>query len=196
MVSGCGTEKDRALAGFRKSDLEMRFRAKEANRLHKKLSAIERPPGSLRPGREQDSEPGKAARHRPRGAQGCLNPRTQGFDGDVLVVADGEVIEPKVIQRLLTTHQRLQTDATLATAARPPNSSAGILLKSARGNIVGILEAAKRQRLLALAKQEKVFKLRAEVERVVRETCGETTAKRLPADIWPAGVPNELMVPE
>lgn len=72
-----------------------------------------------------------------------------GFDGDVLVVAGDKVIEPHVIRRLLATHQQREADVTLATAKRPSRSSTGIVLKSARGNIVGILEEAERQRLVA-----------------------------------------------
>ena len=82
------------------------------------------------------------------------------FDGDILVVAGDKVIEPKIIQRLLTTHQRTGADATLATARRSLGSSAGILLKSKRGNIVGILEEHERQRLVALASTAELFKSR------------------------------------
>jgi bifunctional N-acetylglucosamine-1-phosphate-uridyltransferase/glucosamine-1-phosphate-acetyltransferase GlmU-like protein len=73
------------------------------------------------------------------------------FEGDVLVVAGDKVIDPRVLPRLLAMHQQSGAAATIASARRPPNSSAGILLKSARGNIVGILEEAERQRLVALA---------------------------------------------
>ena len=62
------------------------------------------------------------------------------FDGDVLVVAGDKVIDPRAIHQLLATHQQSGAAATLATARRPPNSSAGILLKFSRGNIAGILE--------------------------------------------------------
>ena len=80
------------------------------------------------------------------------------FDGDVLVVAGDKVIDPKVIRQLLAAHEQSGADVTLATAKRPPNSSAGILLKSARGNIVGILEEAERRRLVALAKLNEAFR--------------------------------------
>jgi len=66
------------------------------------------------------------------------------FEGNVLVVAGDKVIDPKVIRRLLASHEQSRADVTLATAKRPADSSAGILLKSARGNIVGILEEAER----------------------------------------------------
>ena len=80
------------------------------------------------------------------------------FDGNVLVVAGDKVIDPKVIRQLLAAHEQSRADVTLATAKRPPNSSAGILLKSARGNIVGILEEAERRRLVALAKINEAFR--------------------------------------
>ena len=63
-----------------------------------------------------------------------------GFEGDILVVAGDKVIDPKVIRQLLATHEQTGADVTLATAKRPPGSSAGILLKAPKGNIVGILE--------------------------------------------------------
>jgi len=68
------------------------------------------------------------------------------FDGDVLVVAGDKVIDPCVVRRLLDTHERSRADVTLATAKRPPNSSAGFVIKSARGNIAGIVEEAERRR--------------------------------------------------
>ena len=79
------------------------------------------------------------------------------FDGNALVVAGDKVIDPKVIRRLLSAHEQSRADVTLATAKRPPNSSAGILLKSARGDIVGILEEAERRRLVALSKGQRGF---------------------------------------
>ena len=80
------------------------------------------------------------------------------FDGNVLVVAGDKVIDPKVIRQLLAAHEQSGADVTLATAKRPPDSSAGILLKSARGNIVGILEEAERRRLVALASINEAFR--------------------------------------
>ena len=50
------------------------------------------------------------------------------FDGDVLVVAGDKVIDPRVIRRMLAAHEQSAADVTLATARRPANSSAGILL--------------------------------------------------------------------
>ena len=113
------------------------------------------------------------------------------FEGDVLVVAGDKVIHPKVIRHLLSIHEHSRADATLATAKRPPNSSAGILLKSARGNIVGILEEAERQRLAALGKIQAAFgngkKLpRATVEQILTGQCGERTARALVAELWAA----------
>jgi N-acetylgalactosamine kinase len=111
------------------------------------------------------------------------------FDGDVLVVAGDKVIDPKVIRQLLAAHEQSGADVTLATAKRPPNSSAGILLKSARGNIVGILEEAERRRLVALARINNAFRKqavlsRAKVERILTEQCGEKTARAVAGEMW------------
>jgi len=111
------------------------------------------------------------------------------FDGNVLVVAGDKVIEPKVIRQLLAAHEQSGADVTLATAKRPPNSSAGILLKSPRGNIVGILEEAERRRLAALAQVNGAFRKqeilrRATVEAILVEQCGEKTARALVGEIW------------
>jgi N-acetylgalactosamine kinase len=111
------------------------------------------------------------------------------FDGDVLVVAGDKVIDPKVIRQLLAAHEQSGADVTLATAKRPPNSSAGILLKSARGNIVGILEEAERRRLVALARINDSFRKqavlpRSKVERILTEQCGEKTARAVAGEMW------------
>ncbi len=111
------------------------------------------------------------------------------FDGNVLVVAGDKVIEPKVMRQLLAAHEQSGADVTLATAKRPPNSSAGILLKSARGNIVGILEEAERRRLVALAKVNDAFRKKAvlsrrTVEGILSEQCGEKTAMSVGQEIW------------
>jgi N-acetylgalactosamine kinase len=111
------------------------------------------------------------------------------FDGNVLVVAGDKVINPKVIRQLLTAHERSKADVTLATAKRPPNSSAGILLKSPRGNIVGILEEAERGRLVALAKVNEAFRKqqtlpRETVEAILVQHCGEKTARAVSGEIW------------
>ena len=96
------------------------------------------------------------------------------FDGNVLVVAGDKVIDPKVIRQLLAAHEQSGADVTLATAKRPPNSSAGILLKSPRGNIVGILEEAERRRLVALAKVSEAFARRRPSPRDDRAHPGRT----------------------
>ena len=111
------------------------------------------------------------------------------FDGNVLVVAGDKVIDPKVIRQLLTAHEQGRADVTLATAKRPPNSSAGILLKSARGNIVGILEEPERRRLVALARINEAFATEAAlpretIERILKEQCGEKTARAVAEEIW------------
>ncbi len=117
------------------------------------------------------------------------------FEGDVLVVAGDKVIHPKVVRQLLSMHEHSGADVTLATAKRPANSSAGILLKTARGNIVGILEEAERQRLAALGKIQEAFgkktKLaRSTVERILAEQCRERTARVVGAEIWTAQSPK------
>ena len=111
------------------------------------------------------------------------------FDGDVLVVAGDKVIDPRVIRRMLAAHEQSGADVTLAAAKRPPNSSAGILLKSARGNIVGILEEAERRRLVALAKINHAFRQQKEltrdaINRIATEVCGEKGARALAGEIW------------
>ena len=111
------------------------------------------------------------------------------FDGDVLVVAGDKVIDPRVIRQLRAAHEQSGADVTLATAKRPPNSSAGILLKSARGNIAGILEEAERRRLAALGSIHDAFRRQAALtrealDRLVTQACGEKTARALAAEIW------------
>ena len=104
------------------------------------------------------------------------------FDGDVLVVAGDKVIDPKVIRQLLSAHARSEADGTLATARRPPGSSAGIVLETARGNIVGILEEPERQRLAALAQINQAFGPRAslsreEIQGILESQCSQRTAR-------------------
>jgi len=111
------------------------------------------------------------------------------FDGDVLVVAGDKVIDPRTIRRLLAAHAQSGADVTLATAKRPPNSSSGILLKSARGNIVGILEEAERRRLVALAEITAAFRQREvltrnEINGIITTVCGEKGVRTLSAEIW------------
>lgn len=143
-------------------------------------------PGTVYAFQEQPRGTGHAARK----AAEILE--RMSFEGDILVVAGDKMIEPRVIQRLLATHHRTGADVTLATARRPPDSSTGILLKSSRGNIVGILEEAERQRLAALAALTRLFKSspelhRAEIERVVAEHCAEKNGQRLLREFWPDG---------
>lgn len=120
------------------------------------------------------------------------------FEGDILVVAGDKVIEPRVIQQLLDRHRRTGADVTLATAKRPPNSSAGTLLKSPRGNIVGILEEHERQRLLAVADLARLFRGRRElaaaaIEPVVARHCNGKTAQRLLGELWPDGARRHIL---
>ena len=117
------------------------------------------------------------------------------FEGNVLVVAGDKVIDPKVIRQLLAAHEQGRADVTLATAKRPPNSSAGILLKSARGNIIGILEEPERLRLVALARINDAFAAEAAlpretVENILKEQCGEKTAKAVAREIWETESPK------
>jgi bifunctional N-acetylglucosamine-1-phosphate-uridyltransferase/glucosamine-1-phosphate-acetyltransferase GlmU-like protein len=118
------------------------------------------------------------------------------FDGNVLVVAGDKVTDPKVIRQLLAAHEQSGADATLATAKRPPNSSAGILLKAPRGNIVGILEEAERRRLIALAQVNEAFHKHAvlphkAVEGILLRQCGEKTARALAGEMWGVSTPGE-----
>ena len=111
------------------------------------------------------------------------------FDGDVLVVAGDKVIDPRVVRRLLDTHERSRADVTLATAKRPPHSSAGFVIESARGNIAGIVEEAERQRLLALAEINTAFRRQRELSRaqagqILAQTCGEKIARALAGELW------------
>ncbi len=111
------------------------------------------------------------------------------FDGDVLVIAGDKVIDPRVVRRLLATHERSRADATLATAKRPPHSSAGFVIESGRGNIAGIVEEAERQRLLTLAEINTAFRgqrelSRAQVGQILSRTCGEKVARALAGELW------------
>ncbi len=140
-------------------------------------------PGTPYAFQDQPLGTGDAAR---RGAELLERMR---FDGNVLVVAGDKVIDPKVIRQLLAAHEQSGADVTLATAKRLPNSNAGILLKSPRGNIVGILEEAERRRLVALAKVSAAFRKEAvlsrrTVESILAEECGEKTARAVAGEIW------------
>lgn len=114
------------------------------------------------------------------------------FQGDILVVAGDKVIDPRAIRSLLTLHARTNADVTLATATRPPGSSAGILLQSARGNIAGILEEAERQRLAALVRVEAAMNRsrsssisRQQAMELIAPVCTEKTARLLLAELFP-----------
>jgi len=114
-----------------------------------------------------------------------------GFQGDVLIVAGDKVIEPSAVRQLLRAHQRSGADATLATAKRPVGSSAGILLKSSRGNIVGVLEELERQRVLGIsllrtATLEKPL-TRKNAERLLGAHIGERALSRITKEVWPTG---------
>ena len=111
------------------------------------------------------------------------------FDGDVLVVAGDKVIDPKVIRKLLAAHARSEADGTLATAKRPPGSSAGFVLQTARGNIVGILEEPERQRLAALAQINEALGRSASLARrtiqgILERQCSQRTARAMAEELW------------
>ncbi len=113
------------------------------------------------------------------------------FDGDILIVAGDKVITPKAIRQLLTTHRRTGADVTLATAKRPPESSAGILLTAPKGNIIGILEEPERRRVVAInalndTLQNRPTLTREAVNALATKIAGEKTALRLSAEIWGA----------
>lgn len=111
------------------------------------------------------------------------------FEGDVLVVAGDKVIESGAIRRLLAFHSRCKADVTLATAKRPPNSSAGIVLKSRHGSVLGVLEEAERQRLAALALLNERFRRfpvlsRETVQSVLTASRTQRLFWRLEDEIW------------
>jgi bifunctional N-acetylglucosamine-1-phosphate-uridyltransferase/glucosamine-1-phosphate-acetyltransferase GlmU-like protein len=140
-------------------------------------------PGTIYAFQEKPLGTGNAARK----AAEILERR--GFDGDVLVVAGDKVIEPRVVRQLLEAHERSRADATLATAKRPPHSSAGFLIKSSRGNIAGIVEDAERQRLLALAEVNSAFHSQPELSRgqiadILTRAGAEKTARELTVKLW------------
>jgi N-acetylgalactosamine kinase len=140
-------------------------------------------PGTVYAFQEQPLGTGHAAR------KGAEILERMGFDGDVLLVAGDKVIEPRVIRRLLAAHQQSGAEATLATGARPPDSHAGILLKSPRGHIVGILEEAERQRLVAWGRLEEALRKgaalsRAAVEQIVGQCCRGKTALKVLDELW------------
>jgi N-acetylgalactosamine kinase len=151
-------------------------------------------PGTAYAFQDQPLGTGDAAR---RGA-GILE--RMRFEGDVLVVAGDKVIDPKVIRQMLRSHEHTGADVTLATAKRPPQSSTGILLKSARGNIVGILEEAERQRLAALAAVNAALAQspalpRETVERIIAASCTAKTARAVWREIFPEAAGPEAAPP-
>lgn len=148
-------------------------------------------PGTVYAYQEKPQGTGDAAR---KGAQ--ILERME-FKGDILVVAGDKVIAPGVIRHLLNAHRQTGADVTLATARRPPKSSTGILLKTDRGVIAGILEEAERQRLVALRQIEASLRngstvARAEVEEIVCSECSERTAQKVLAEIWRGPAGNSL----
>jgi len=118
------------------------------------------------------------------------------FAGDVLVVAGDKVITPRTILQLRAAHEASGADVTLATTRRPPHSSSGILLTSAKKRIVGILEERERQRLVALGRIGEALGRqsalsRPAVERIVTRECEERTARALVAELLSGG-PSDL----
>lgn len=110
------------------------------------------------------------------------------FDGDILLVAGDKVIQPRAIRKLLAAHRRGKADATLATATRPQISSAGILLQSTRGNILGILEESERQRLVGIAWLDNAAANKAlsmqQAEKELLARIPEKAAKRILKEAW------------
>ncbi|MCL5096756.1 MAG: NTP transferase domain-containing protein [Candidatus Omnitrophica bacterium] len=109
--------------------------------------------------------------------KGVAIPERIRFDGDILVVAGDKVIEPRVIRRLVVHHNRAGADVTILTTKRPPGSSGGIILKSTRGNITGILEAAELDRLLLLSDLNDRFEKAATISYA---QIRELASKRMP----------------
>jgi N-acetylgalactosamine kinase len=145
--------------------------------------ASRRFPGTAYAFQDQPLGTGDAAR---KGAEILERAR---FEGDVLVVAGDKVIEPGAIRRLLAFHRRCKADVTLATAKRPPDSSAGILLSSTQGNVLAILEEVERQRLAALALLNDQFRRvpvlsRSTVQSLLAACCTQRLLRRLEGEIW------------
>jgi len=143
-------------------------------------------PGTAYAFQDQQLGTGDAAR------KGAAILEAVGFKGDILVVAGDKVIDPVAIRALMTLHHKSGADVTLATARRPEGSSAGILLSSKNGNILGILEEAERQRLAALGKVSRALnagkRLRREaVEQLVADVCGDKARKALVAELFRDG---------
>jgi N-acetylgalactosamine kinase len=141
-------------------------------------------PGTAFAFQPRQSGTGDAAR---KGAQIL---ERMGFDGDVLVVAGDKVIDPRALRHLLAAHRGSGADITLATARRPSQSTAGILLETAQGNIVGILEEPERQRLAALAQISAAFGRspllpRPAIEVILSQRCSERAARSLLNELWP-----------
>jgi N-acetylgalactosamine kinase len=112
------------------------------------------------------------------------------FKGDVLVVAGDKVIDPGAIRALMKLHEKTEADVTLATARRPENSSAGILISNKQGNILGILEEGERQRLAGLGRIGKALTsgrpmAREAVERIIADVCGRKAKGALIAELFP-----------
>jgi N-acetylgalactosamine kinase len=112
------------------------------------------------------------------------------FEGDVLVVAGDKVIEPRVVRRLAAQHRSSDADVTILTTQRVPNSTGGMILKSPRGGIVGILETWELQRLLVL--DDLNYRLReqptltaASIREVVLARLPEKKAASFLAGLWP-----------
>jgi N-acetylgalactosamine kinase len=150
----------------------------------------ERFPGTVYAFQEEPRGTGDAAR---RGAEVLERMR---FDGDVLVVAGDKMIEPRVVRGLLARHRKTRADVTLVTAKRPQGSTAGILLRSSRGNFVGILEEAERQRLVALARLNEAFQQTArlseeEVRRIVGAQGSAKMTEVLISELWRGADPGE-----
>lgn len=99
------------------------------------------------------------------------------FEGDVLVVAGDKVIEPRVIRQLVAQHRNTGADVSILTTRRVPTSTGGIILKSARGGIVGILETWELQRLLVLEELNHLLRLQPSLPAT---TVREKALSRLP----------------
>lgn len=122
------------------------------------------------------------------------------FDGDVLVVAGDKVIQPRAIRKLIELHRRSKADATIATARRPPHSSAGILLQSSRGNIAGILEESERQRLVGIAWLENAAASKAlsfsQAEKELLTRIPEKVTQKILGEAWRDLAEEQTLTPE
>ena len=68
--------------------------------------------------------------------------KASGYDGDVLISMGDKVISPSVVQELMARHADGYCDVTLAALPKAEETSAGRVVTSGKGRVLGIVEAA------------------------------------------------------